>query len=40
MKKNSHGPVTYIDPTTGLPKCKPNDCKDKFNTYVEGIETN
>jgi hypothetical protein len=40
MKKNSHGPVTYIDPTTGLPKCKPNDCKDKFKTYVEVIETN
>ncbi|NBP02208.1 MAG: hypothetical protein EBU90_19210 [Proteobacteria bacterium] len=40
MKKKSHGPVVYIDPRTGLPKCSPDQCKDKLVEHIEVIETN
>jgi len=32
--------VVYIDPTTNLPKCNPNICKDKLQEFFEVKETN
>ena len=40
MRDRSHGPVIYIDPTTGLPKCTPKDCIDKLDSCCEVKETN
>lgn len=40
MRDRSNGPVIYIDPITGKPKCTPSDCKDKLQQYNEVIETN
>lgn len=40
MRDRSNGPVIYIDPNTGKPKCNPTDCKDKLKEYVDIIETN
>jgi len=40
MKKNSHGPVIYLDPETLLPTCNPSLCKDKLVNYYEVKETN
>jgi len=40
MRNRKHGPVVYIDPSTGLPKCTPDDCADKLIEYSEVKETN
>lgn len=40
MRNRKHGPVVYIDPTTGKPKCDPTDCVDKLIEYFEFKETN
>lgn len=34
------GPVVYIDPGTGLPKCTPETCVDKLEQFFEIKETN
>jgi len=40
MKKITHGPVVYINPISGLPKCSPKDCVNKFQSFCEIKETN
>ena len=40
MKHKKNGPVVYIDPSTGLPKCSPDKCADKLTEYSEFKETN